>query len=257
MAVGAVALQLLGSDGELVWRADQERAEVARVVGVRHRDRRRRAQLAHERPQPRGERDEVVRREGQDRVLDGALGQRGVVGSVAGDVLCRPARDGDADAALLVEGDRVAVGELERRRVGAAVDAPHGLLADALQARLGVLRPAAGAPPRAVGVAVVGAVDPDVVARRGGDRRHDDVLDADRDRVADLGSGDRDRPGHLVPTADGGRDHRPPAAGRRVEDDVPAVLDGPEHPLIGSQHAVGERVDHDHPVRGQRLYRHS
>ena len=33
----------------------------------------------------------------------------------------------------------------------------------------------------------------------------------------------------LVAAAERGRDHRPPAAGRRVDDDVAAVLDRPEH----------------------------
>ena len=55
---------------ERVRRADQERAEVAGVVGVGDRRRGRRAELAEERPHARDEPDDVVRGERQDRVLD-------------------------------------------------------------------------------------------------------------------------------------------------------------------------------------------
>ena len=48
-------------------------------------------------------------------------------------------------AELPVERDRVAVGERERRRVGAAGDAAHGGLADPLDPRLGPLQTAARA----------------------------------------------------------------------------------------------------------------
>ena len=133
--------------------------------------------------------------------------------------------DGEPEPPLVVERQRVAVGERERRRVGAARGAPHRGLADALEPRLRPLGPAAGADRRAVRVAVEAALHRLVVARRRRHRRDRDVLDPDRDRVADLGALDRDRRADLVAAADRRRDHRAPAAGRRVPHDVAAVGD--------------------------------
>ena len=82
--VGLVALELLRVEGVAVRRPDQERAEVARVVGVGDRRGRRRADLAQERAQPGGERDDVVRREAEDRVLRRVVGQGGVRGPPRG-----------------------------------------------------------------------------------------------------------------------------------------------------------------------------
>src|SRR6185503_8656372 len=84
-----------------------------------------------------------------------------------------------------------------------------------------------------------------VVPRRGRDRRDLDVADADRDRVADLRTGDGDRLRDLVAAADRGRNHRPPAPGRRVDDDVAAVRHRAEHRLLRTERAVGEGVDED------------
>ena len=164
--VGLVALQLLGVEGVAVRRADQERAEVARVVGVGDRRGRRRADLAQERAQPGGQRDDVVRREAEDRVLHRVVGQGRDAGRLAGEALGRLARHGDAERAQLVEGDRVAVGERERRAVRAAGGAAHRLRPDALDAGLGPLGAAARAHRRDVGVAVEAALHRLVVARR-------------------------------------------------------------------------------------------
>ena len=249
VAVGLVALQLLGREREAVRRADQERAEVARVVRVGDRRRRRRAELAQERPQPRGDADEVVRREQQDRVLDGVVGQlrdaRGVVRHPLGLLLA----DRDADRVRRVERDRVAVGERERRCVGAAARAADRLRADALDARLRPLGAAARAHRRAVRIAVEAPLHRLVVARRRGHRGDLDVADADRDRVADPGALDRDRLVDLVAAADRRRDHRPPAAGRAVDHDVAAVGDRAEHRHLGAEQSVGERVD-EHGLAG-------
>jgi hypothetical protein len=54
VAVGLVLLELGGAQRKAVRRAHEEGAEVAGVVRVRHGHRRRRAELAHERPHPRG-----------------------------------------------------------------------------------------------------------------------------------------------------------------------------------------------------------
>ena len=186
--------------------------------------------------------DQIVGREGQDRVLDGVLRQRREVSGVGRDLLGRIARQRHAEPPRLVERDRVPVGELERRRIRAAVGAPHRVLADPLQPGLGIRRPALGAQPRAIRIAVVATLDPAVVARRRGHRGHHDVLDADRDRVARLGPRHGHGPRHLVAAAQPRRDHRPPAAGRRVGHDVTAILHRAQHLLTGSQHAVGKRV---------------
>ena len=248
VAVGLVALDLLGRHREAVRRADEEGAEVARVVGVGDRRRGRRAELAHEGPQARGQRDEVVRGEAEDRVLRRAVGQGCEARGVAGEALCLLAPDGDAQAARLVEGDRVAVREGEGRRVGAAVGAAHALGPDPLHARLGPLGPAARAHGRAVGVAVEAPLHRQVVARARRHRGHFDVADADRDGVAHLGAGDRHRRRDLVAAADRRRDHRTPAARCRVDHDVAAVGHRSRHRDVGPQEAVGERLDEDRAV---------
>ena len=56
---------------------------------------------------------------------------------------------------------------------------------------------------------------------------------------------DRDRQRHLVAALDGRRDHRPPAAGRGVRDDVAAVADGAEHLGRRADDAVAEPIDVD------------
>ncbi len=245
VAVGAVLGELLGRERVGVRRPDQERAEVTRVVRVGHRLRGRRSELAHERPQARCEADEVVRREREDRVLDRVLGQGGVARRLVRDSLRRLTADRHAHRVAVVEGDRVAVRELEGRGVRAAARAADRLLADSLEPRLRVLAAAARADGRAVGIAVEAAVGRDVVAGCGCDRGDLDVLDADRDGVAGLGAGDRHRARDLVPAAQRGRDHRSPAAGRRVHDDVAAILDRPEHLDLRAEQAVREGVDED------------
>ena len=124
--VGLVALELLRVERVAVRRADEEGAEVARVVRVGDRRRRRRAALAEERPQPRGERDDVVRGEGEDRVLGRVVGQRRGARGVAGERLRALGGERHADVAAVVEGHRVAVGERERRAVRAARRAADG-----------------------------------------------------------------------------------------------------------------------------------
>ena len=144
-----------------------------------------------------------------------------------------------------VEGDRVAVGERERRRRRAAARAAHAVGPDALDDRRLVLGAALRADLGAVRIAVEAALDHAVVARRRRARGDDDRLDPDRDRVADLGALDVDRQRHLVAALDRRRDHRPPAAGSGVGDDVAAVADRAEHLGARPDDAVAEAIDVD------------
>lgn len=254
VAVGLRRGELLGRHRVAVRGADEERAEVAGVVRVGHRRGRGRPELAQERPQPGREADDVVRGEREDRVLLRAVGQRRAAGGVGRERLGRLPRHGEADPAGLVEGDRGAVRERERERggVGAAARAADRLRPDALEAGLRPLGAAAGADRGAVRVAVEAAVHRPVVARRRRDRGDLDVADTDRDRVADLGALDGDRPADLVAAADRRRDHRAPAAGGGVDDDVGAVGDRVGHRDVGAEQPVGERVDKHGPPRGGR-----
>ena len=103
MAAMAVSVKRLDVQiGDLVEIDGRRYAEVPRVVRVGNRRRRRRPDLAEERPQPGSQRDEVVRRERQDRVLDRVVGQRGGAGSVAGELLRALGGQRHADPALLV-----------------------------------------------------------------------------------------------------------------------------------------------------------
>ena len=63
--------------------------------------------------------------------------------------------------------------------------------------------------------------------------------------LAEDGTLDRYGLGHLMAAADGRRDHRPPAAGRGVGDDVAAVADGADHLGARSDDAVAEAIDED------------
>ena len=225
--------------------ADQERPEVAGVVRIGDRRRRRGPDLTEERTQPRRQRDDVVRSEGEDRVLNRVVGQRRKARRLVSERLGGRLRDGQPDRVELIEGDRVAIRERERRGVGATVCAANRLRADTLDTCLRPLRTALGTHRRAVGIAVEAPLHRLVVPRCGGQRCHLDVLDPDGDRVAHVRISHCDRLTHLMPAANRRRDHRPPAAGRGVPDDVAAVGDRPEHLDVGTEQAVGEGVDED------------
>ena len=189
-------------------------------------DRRRRPELAEERPHPRDERR---------RCRAARTCRIGFWMELAGSAAAASASRANSSArsaptvtptARAVERDRVAVGEREWRRA-----APHSRSGRCPRRSPRRPSPATRPAPRAdrgaVRIAVEAALDrrslPDDVAREVTTIR----LIADRDRVADLRALDGDRQRHLVAAPDRGRDHRPPAPRRRVADDVAAVATGP------------------------------
>src|SRR3954451_25164703 len=97
-------------------------------------------------------------------MLDRLLRQRRIARRLLRDSLGRVLRKRHPELARVIERDRVAVRELERRRVGAALNTSDRLLTDPLQPRFGIFRAAAGADSGAVRVAVVAALRPPVVA---------------------------------------------------------------------------------------------
>ena len=65
MSIGS-EFELLGGNGVFVRSADQGRAEIAGIVGIRHPNPGGGAQLAEERSEPGGETNQIVRSERQD-----------------------------------------------------------------------------------------------------------------------------------------------------------------------------------------------
>ena len=243
MPIRAVLGELVGREGVLVRRVDEGRPKIARVVRVRDRRRRRGAELAHERPEPHGQPHEVVRRKCEDGVLLGVVRHGGVRIRLAADGFGALPVHRHAHDVLRVEDDRVAVHHAEGRDRLARRHVAHGVLADALDARLGPplarVRVALGH----VRVALVVAVHELVVPRGRGHRGDGDVADADGEGVAGRGAVDVDGLGDLVAAVQARGDHRAPAAGCRVGDDGAAVAHGAEHLGVWVEHAVGERVD--------------
>jgi hypothetical protein len=158
-------------------------------------------------------------------VLAGEAWQRrhrlGVARNPFGDVLA----DGDRKIGLSIEHDDVAVGKAERADLGAALVAAHGLVADAFDMACRARLAAARTELCDEGIAEIASLDELHHPGRGRQRRYLHFPELDRDRVADFGAFDHDGKRHFMAALEFGRDHRPPAAGRRAGADRPAVLD--------------------------------
>ncbi len=171
VAVGLVLRELLGRQRVVVRRADEEGAEVAGVVAVGHRLRRAGAELAEEGTHPHQRPRHVRRRIGQDRMLAALFGKRRVMVGVTGDRLGGGLGQGQAYLSRLVEGDGVAVDDLERFHRIAALVAADGVLADPLDVGGGPDGVAGGTAGGDIGVAEAESLGRAVVARRRGDLR--------------------------------------------------------------------------------------
>ena len=67
--------------------------------------------------------------------------------------------------------------------------------------------------------------------------------DADDDGVANLCAGDGHGSGHLVAATNLGREHRSPAAGRGIGNDVTAIAHRAQHGLVGVEDSVDVLID--------------
>ena len=187
-------------------------------------------------------------------MLRRGVGQRGVVLGLVRDVLGGGLRHRQPHRARVVEHHRVAVHDLERLHRVAADVAAHRVLTDPLDMGLRPDRVAGRTAPGHVGVADAESLGGAVMSAGGRDGGHRHVADADHHRSAGLRALDVNGARHLVPAAQGWRDHRPPAARRGVGDDRAAVLDRAEHRLRRVEHAVGEAFDDDAAARRRSLW---
>ena len=242
MPIRAV-LELLGGQGVFVRRSDQEGAEVAGVVGIGHTDGGSGAKLAHEGTQARHQADQIVGCKGQDGILDGVFRQGGKALGVTSDVLGCLLLQGDTDRVAVVEGDGVAIGEVEGGHISAAVVAADGGLPDAFDTRPGVERAAFRTTGGDIRVSQETPRHEFVVAGGGSQGGDGNVLNAQGDSVAHLRSSNSDRHGDLVPAAQLRGNHRSPAAGSGIGDNMPAVPHRPQHGTLRVEDAVGELVD--------------
>ena len=106
---------------QIVRGVNEELAEIARIVAVGQRNGRCRAELTEERPQPGHDTNQIVRPDGEHRILDRVAWQRRLTLGIAGDRFGLSTGDRHAHAALGVKHDRVTVVDAKRCRVGAVL----------------------------------------------------------------------------------------------------------------------------------------
>ena len=234
--------QLVRRNAVFVGRSHQELAKVPGVVGIGGIPYRRSPQLPQEGTQPRHHAGQVVGSQCNHRVLDGMIWRLHEVFGVPGRFFRTGLIQCNAYFIVIFKGNGIAAGKSKGGYRGAAFFTFYGVLSDSLHIGFRIQCPALGAFPRYKRIPQAAVGKHAVVAGRSAFRCNFDRNNFNGNGIAGFRPFHQNRLGHFVAAPDGRRQHRSPASGRRIGNNVAAVFHRPQHGHVRTQNPIGKLI---------------
>mmetsp|Transcript_26331 Transcript_26331/g.47750 ORF Transcript_26331/g.47750 Transcript_26331/m.47750 type:complete len:201 (+) Transcript_26331:1048-1650(+) len=164
---------------------------------------------------------------------------------IPGDCFCGSLRKCHSHIAVLVESHCVSISKLEGSCALTIMLITNSILSNTFNISLRVELAFHGMVLCTVWVTLELAIHPVVVARCCCHRSYGDVLNVDQDSITYFGICDLNGNGDFMTALQVRGDHRSPASGSSVGNDVTTILDRPQEGLSGIQEAISELVHVD------------